>query len=105
MNAIATFLARHTWYWMLYFMRRPWIKRLQHRWLRPVEGERYKRFPEGFVKQNRFARKFGLPLLKLSINLFLASVFITGAYYAIIYLFESGYFNPPPSRVATRHGV
>lgn len=104
MSAIANWLARHTWYWMLYFMRRPWMKRLQHRWLRPVEGERYMRFPDKFIRQNRFARRFGLPLLTLTINLFLASVAITGAYFLAIYMMEGGYFNPP-QRVVARTGL
>ena len=95
MSAIATWLARHCWYWMLYFMRRPWIKRLQHRWLRYVPGETHKRFPDAFVRQNRFARRFGLGLLTFTINLFLASVFITGAYYLAVFMFENGYFDPP----------
>ena len=80
---------------MLYFMRRPWMKRLQHRWLRPVEGEPYMRFPDKFIRQNRLARRFGLRLLTLTINMFLASVFITGSYYFLMYMFDEGYFNPP----------
>ena len=102
MSAVADFLARHCWYWMLYFMRRRWMKRLQHRWLRPVEGEPHMRFPDNFIKQNRFARRVGLKLLTLTINLFLASVFITGAYFAALYMYENGYFNPP-QRVASTH--
>src|ERR1044071_7425341 len=101
MSAVADWLARRCWFWMLHFMRRPWMKRLQHRWLRPVEGEPYLRFPEGFIKQNRFARKFGLKLLRLSINMFLASVFITLAYYAALYMLKNEYSSPPPQ--ATRH--
>jgi hypothetical protein len=102
MSAIASFLARHCWWWMLYLMRRPWIKRLQHRWLEAVPGERYLRFPDSFMRQNRFARRYGLPLLTLSINLFLASVFITFAYYTITYLYEGGYLNPPDRMMAAR---
>lgn len=94
MSAIATFLARHCWYWMLYAMRRPWIKRWQHRWLREVPGEPYLRFPDSFVRQNRFARRFGLQLLTLTFNLFLASVFITVAYYAALGLLDSGILTP-----------
>src|SRR5579884_351077 len=95
MSAVATWLARHSWYWMLYFMRRPWIKRLQHRWLRAVPGEPYKRFPRGFVRQNRFARRVGLPLLTFTFNLFLASVYITFAYEGAVYMLESGLFQGP----------
>jgi len=95
MSAIANWLARHTWYWMLYGMRRPWIKRLQHRWLRSYPGEPYKRFPPGFVKQNRFARKVGLHLLTFTINLFLVSVVLTFFYEGATYMLESGMFQPP----------
>jgi hypothetical protein len=99
MSAVANYLARHCWYWMLYFMRRPWMKRLQRRWLQSVEGEPHKRFPDSFIKQNRFARRVGLRLLSFTITMFLASVFITGAYYLALYMQEGGYFNPP-QRVA-----
>ncbi len=102
MSAIANFLARHCWFWMLYFMRRPWMKRLQHRWLREVPNDRYKQFPESFKSQNRFARRWGLPLLKFSLNMFLASVFITAAYFAAISMYENGYFNPPARAVASQ---
>jgi len=104
MSAIANWLARHCWYWMLYFMRRPWMKRLQRRWLRPVEGKPYKRFPESFVRQNRFARRFGLTLLTLTINLFLASVIITGFYYFAMFMWDGGYFTPP-QRIAAHSGL
>jgi hypothetical protein len=102
MSAIANWLARHAWYWMLYFMRRPFIKRLQRRWLREVPGEPYKRFPKAFVRQNRFARRFGLHLLTFTFNLFLVSVFITFAYQAATSMLESGFFQPP-ERVASAH--
>ena len=102
MSAIASFLARWSWYWMLYAMRRPWIKRWQHRWLIEVPGEPYKRFPDSFMRQNRIARKYGLPLLTLSYNLFIGSVFVTLAYFAATYMYENGMFNPPEKMVAAR---
>jgi predicted MFS family arabinose efflux permease len=101
MSAIANFLARRCWYWMLYFMRRPWMKRLQHRWLREVPGDRHLQFPNSFKNQNRFARRWGLPLLQLSFNLFLASVFVTFAYFTAVTMYENGLFNPPPKAVAS----
>jgi hypothetical protein len=100
MIAIATVLARFSWYWMLYGMRRPWIKRLQHRWLQPVPGQTYMRFPEGYIRQNRFARRFGLRLLVATYTLFVASVFITFAYEGANYMLESGMFQPPERAVA-----
>ena len=105
MSAIADFLARRSWFWMLYFMRRPWIKRLQHRWLRAVPDDPYLHFPESYIKQNRFARRWGLPLLRLSYNLFLASVFITCAYFIAVSMYENGDFNPPPKAVAQRDAL
>lgn len=89
---------------MLYFMRRPWMKGLQRRWLREVEGEPYKRFPDSFIRQNRFARRFGLKLLVVTINIFLGSVFITSSFYLAMYMMDNGYFNPP-QRVATHRGL
>ena len=46
------------------------------------------------IKQNRWARRAGLPLLTFSINLLLASMIITGSYFLILGLNDAGYLEP-----------
>jgi hypothetical protein len=49
---------------------------------------------ESMRRQNRFARRIGLPLLTLSVNLLLASVILTTSYLTVLRLYESGYLQP-----------
>ena len=46
-------------------------------------------------RQNAFARRIGLKALTLAINLLLASIAITGAYFIVITLVESGVLTAP----------
>ncbi len=42
------------------------------------------------VRQNKFARKVGLPILTVAYNLLLASVILTTSYFVVLNLYESG---------------
>lgn len=95
MSAIARFVARWIWANMLWLMRRPWMKRLQRASLNLFSGERRERARSSMVRQNRWARRTGLSLLTFSVNMLLASMIITGSYFLILNLYESGYFNGP----------
>lgn len=80
---------------MLWLMRRPWMKRLEKATFLLVP-ERFR--PGVFnrhLRQNRWARKFGLPILTASMNVFLATVTVSAMYVSAIYLEASGILTPP----------
>ena len=79
---------------MLWIMRRPWMKGLQRSSLRLVREARRSEVSQSIKRQNRWARRVGLPLLTLSINLLLASIVITTSYFLILGVYEQGYFEP-----------
>jgi len=70
-------LARHIWYWMLWSIRRPMARKLQKAALRLIPESRRESARLQAIKQEKFARKIGLPLLTFVINLFFISVALT----------------------------
>lgn len=80
---------------MLWLMRRPWMKRLQRRWHKWVPEERRFRARSAFQRQNRWARKWGLPMLKVAVNLFFISALITVIYRIVWALYLAGEFEVP----------
>lgn len=49
----------------------------------------------GMVRQNRFARRIGLPMLMFLMNLVVGSLVITGSFLIAMHLYESGYLTIP----------
>ncbi|MCC7231074.1 MAG: hypothetical protein IT203_11830 [Fimbriimonadaceae bacterium] len=94
MSAVARFLARRLWGNMLWVMRRPWMKRLQVASLRLFKEEKRGRARLSINRQNRWARKVGLPLLTFAITVLLGSMILTGAYFMVLNLIESGVLDP-----------
>lgn len=80
---------------MLWFMRRPWMKRLQlasTRWRGPKHE---KAMLHSLARQNAFARKIGLPVVTMAINLLVGSVMILGAIASAMELRDSGLLTYP----------
>jgi hypothetical protein len=98
MSALASELARLIWWYMLWLMRRPWMKALQKRWLTWVRESKRDSARIAVRRQNRWARKWGLPLITISVNLLLASVLLTMVYLLAINLYESGAFTVPAEK-------
>lgn len=71
------------------------MKRLQRRSLRMLPSGVQGRAHASTVRQNRFARRYGLRMLSVSINLLLASVLITVCYQTVLYMQESGTLTVP----------
>ncbi len=63
---------------------------MRHFWLRRVPASTARRM----IRQDRFARRHGLLVLTLSLNMMLASFAITGCYLVAVRLFESGILGP-----------
>lgn len=64
MSPLANWLARKVWWMLLWFVRRPWVRRLQRAstdWHRdPAKRDRARR---ALVRQERFARRYGRRIL------------------------------------------
>lgn len=88
MIAIADWLARRLWYAMLWLMRRPWMRRLQRRSFSLFGEERRALAYAKHKRQERFARRYGLPLVRLVILVFLLSMTFTLVYRAVLYAYE-----------------
>jgi len=95
MSALARYLARVLWWSMLWLMRRPWMKALQRKSTTIFGGRFQEKARHSLVSQNRFARKHGLVMLTVALNLMLASFAVTGTYFAVIALYENGTLTLP----------
>lgn len=94
-SALARWLARRAWWGMLFLMRRPWMRWAQERAVRTLPASARAGVRRSVADQNRFARKIGLPMLTVAFNLLLASMAITGIYYFLLYLAETGALRVP----------
>ena len=79
---------------MLWLMRRPWMKNLQRASLKLAPASRRESVQRSMNRQNQWARRRGLALLSFSIAMLLASMVVTGAYFAVLALYDGGYLNP-----------
>lgn len=100
MQKLASWLGRRLWWAVLWAIRRPRVRRLQTAsmaWMRPDRRERAR---IGLVRQNRFARRIGLPLLTWTILLVLVSLALQLTFYAAQTMIQSGVLRsrrePPP---------
>lgn len=98
MSWLARYLARSLWWGMLWLMRRPWMKRLQRMSFNLVPESRRAKAWEKHRRQNAFALKYGLTMVTIAVNLFLASVLVTAAYMFALSLYDSGALSGPGTR-------
>ncbi|MBS1715932.1 MAG: hypothetical protein JST30_16515 [Armatimonadetes bacterium] len=90
MITVATQIARNVWAAMLWFMRRPWVRRLQRNWVKLFpEGPRRDQAWAGFRRQERFARKYGLRILTWVVTLCLTSLALLFAYNVVTWMIEA----------------
>jgi hypothetical protein len=78
------------------------LQRASYGWL--PEGKRA-RAEQSLIRQNRFARRVGLTMLTVTINVFFASVAITATLSLSLRLIESGVLTMPDEvrdQIATR---
>lgn len=95
MSRLAAILARVAWFWMLWYMRRPGIKRLQRLAMSWGSPARQAASRKSILGQNRIARRFGLPILTFTFNLLLASIILTGIFQLCLWMFDSGVLTMP----------
>ncbi len=94
-NAIARWMARQTWRGMLWLMRRGWMRRLQRGSMNLIPASRRAGARENRMRQNRFARRHGVPLLTFMFKLLLASIVFTGCYFIALWFLATGGINTP----------
>jgi len=74
------------------------MKRLQKFWLnRIVRSNKRERARAEVMRQNRFARRWGLKGLTIIMNFVLAMITITLVYLISVNLYEAGLFEGPKS--------
>ncbi len=95
MSYIANWLARLIWRAVLWLMRRNWMKGIQRKSILIVPKSFREQAWKSQVRQNRFARRTGLPMLKFMMNLVLGSIIITVTFLAAMRLYESGFLTMP----------
>jgi len=95
MSFVARWMARIVWRGMLWLMRRSWMKWLQRATTQIVPVKFRALARQSQVRQNRFARRIGLPMLTFMMNLVLGSIVITLCFETAMRLYESGYLTIP----------
>ena len=94
MLSFATLLARNTWYLVLIWMRQPWMRRIHLMPMRRMNEVRAHRFYDNYKRQNRLARKIGLPLLRVAFFILIASMILQVSVFIILRMNERGWLAP-----------
>lgn len=81
-------IARRIWFALLWWIRGPFIRRMQRAGLRLVPNRYRDRARQAQIAQERFARRIGLPLLRFLISVFLLSVAASLLFRFAIYAIE-----------------
>jgi hypothetical protein len=96
---LARWMALRTWAAVLWWMRRPWIKRLRRR---AVDAQRARGISgwRSIAVQDQFAMRHGRRLLTLSFAALVSSIYFVSFYTAAVKLVELGVLQPPESASA-----
>ncbi len=95
MSALAAWMARRLWTAMLWLLRRRWMKGLQRGSAQMLPPRMRQGARASIARQNRFARRYGLSMLTVSLNLLLASLALTLAYFVALHVIDSGALSLP----------
>ena len=80
---------------MLWVMRRDWMKRIQRGMFALIPATARASVYRRHVRQNRFARRYGLRILTMSLNLLLGTILLCAVYLTATEMYVAGVFNPP----------
>jgi len=95
MSYVAAWIARRLWWASLWLMRRTWMRRLQRGAERFIPERRRPKSRAALRRQNRLARRIGLPMLTFVMNLLLASILLQTLFMLSLRLAESGALTIP----------
>lgn len=90
---IADWLARRIWWLMLWFLRRPRIRRLRRRTFGFDSAAGKERRRESVLKQEALARRYGLQIVRVSLVALILSVALTGVWYIVLWMYGQGMLN------------
>lgn len=93
MKPIAHWIARRVWWAMLWFIRRPKIRRLQRMGLNLVPESRRERARQNTRRQEQWARRYGLTILTWSFTFLLYVVVATLAYLTVLRIISEGWID------------
>ncbi|MCB8933419.1 MAG: hypothetical protein H6534_08265 [Chthonomonadaceae bacterium] len=88
-------MARRLWFAMMWLMRRPVIKRARRGFPLLLPKSFQQRAWESVKRQDRLARRYGLPILIGMMTLLLGSIFVTAAFMGTLKLYEQGALTGP----------
>lgn len=88
MIELADRLARWLWYWMLRFVRLPAIRRMQDWPTRKMPRKEAREWLKRRRRSERFARKIGVPLIRLSLLLIMLSIAFTLTWHMVLWIFS-----------------
>ncbi len=95
MLSIARWLARNVWWGLLWFMRRPTIKRWRRDAPSIFPSKMRERIWRSIVHQDQLARRYGLTMLTVTFTLLMLAVLITLSYLSVLALVDSGALSRP----------
>lgn len=101
---VARWLARRVWAAMLWWMRRPFVRRLRRQSLALVPTPMRERVRRSMGRQDRFALRVGLRWLEWAFALLLLSVLTTGAFLTVLRLQDAGALSVPERGATTDDG-
>jgi hypothetical protein len=90
-------LARWIWWWTLKFIRRSPVRHFNHLIAARLGGDRGKAFLERGKRQNAFARRHAITMLRWALNFLWFTILCLVLYNASLWLFLHGYFTAPGS--------
>ncbi len=90
-------VARWMWWWTMKLIRRSPVRRFNHLIASRLGGDHGKQFLERGKRQNAFARRHAVAILRWTINVFAFSLLCLVVYDLCQWLLVHGYFNAPGS--------
>lgn len=97
MTVVSRWLARRFWWGILWLMRKPWMRRAQEAPLKYFSESFRTRALESNKRQNSLARKIGLPLITLLIDMIFAVLAISIAVQLLLMANDQGWLQAPDS--------
>lgn len=90
-------MSRIVWYGALWLSRRPWAKRLQRASIQLAPERLRPRMRTNLARQNAWARRYGLRVVRLSVTMVFFSVVFWSAWLLLILAADQGWLVRPAS--------
>lgn len=95
MGSFSDYLSRRLWFGMLWVMRRSWMRRFQRRVLSLAPASRKEAAWQSYRRQERFARRYGLTMLRWVVSFLLISIVLTFMFHAALLAVDRGFLAGP----------